>query len=316
MKKTGRIIVMLAVLAFVATAFVLVPKKAKAEGNPAQIYVGDEEVFYYSEQMWRNVGNGWSYDEKTNTLCLHGNYNFQYTGGSYNRRLVCILVEGDANIVVDGPTVINLGNNGLVGISVNGNCNLTLKSKLTINGGGGIYVSGNMTITGEKDGKYVSKPKGHVYGGLWTEGNLSIKDVQGIKITTPTLFAMHTMGGNIDIKDSKIDVSAYTGGIVAFYGNIKISGKNEINAKAAASGAPAIGVVTKNETQFIGSPTGKGKGKIKLGKKVKVTTPSGVNVKKTKTIKKTFPIVKGSDSKIKLTMVSFKGSSLGTINIR
>ena len=226
MKKITKIFGAMVILTLAVSAFIAFPKKAKAEGNPTQIYVGDEEVFYYSEQMWRDVGNGWSYDEKTNTLCLHGNFSSQYTGGSYNRRLCCVLVEGDINLVIDGPTLIDLGNNGLVGISVNGNCNMTLKNKLTINNGGGIYVSGNLKIKGEKDGKYVCKPKGHFYGGICTEKNLTIDSVKGIKINTPTLYAMHTMGGNITIKDSKIDVSAYTGGITAFYGNIKRSGKN------------------------------------------------------------------------------------------
>ena len=127
MRKTKNLIRILLILAFVVSAFAITHKKASA-AEPTQIYVGDDSLFYTSEQMWLEVGNGWSYDKDSNTLYLHGNFNFQYTGGSYNRRLCCVLVEGDINIVIDGPTLINLGNNGLVGISVDGNCNMTLKN--------------------------------------------------------------------------------------------------------------------------------------------------------------------------------------------
>ena len=49
MKKTGRIIVMLAVFAFVATAFVLVPKKAKAEGVCQFVFLSTMAVYGMEE---------------------------------------------------------------------------------------------------------------------------------------------------------------------------------------------------------------------------------------------------------------------------
>lgn len=297
-----KIFSVLLALTLIVSSLVCVPAKVKA-AQATQIYVDGVALYDSMEHMWRTVGNGWAYNEKTNTLLLHGNFNYQYTGGSYNRILCCVRVEGDINIIVDGPTLINLGNNGLIGISVSGNCNLTLKNKLTINGGAGIMVDGNLVVKGEGSGKYVSKPSGHLYGGICA-ANITMKNVKGVNINTPTLFGIHTTGGNINIQSCKMNITAYTGAITAFYGNVKITGKNDITAKANAKGAPAIGVVTKNETNYIGCPTGSGKGKITLAKKVKVTSPKGLK-KKAKSVKKTFPIVKGSTSKI-----TFKFSSL------
>ena len=270
---------------------------------PAQIYVGDDTLFNYNEQMWRTVGSGWSYNTKTNTLYLHGNINKQYAFNAGNQVLCAIRSDGDLNIVVDGPSLINLGNNGLVGISVAGNCNLTLKNKLTIKGGAGIVTDGKLTINGNSSGKLYIRPKGHLYGGITANADLSIKNVN-IDINTPTLYAIHTNGGNIKIQNCTMKVTGYTGAIAAFYGNVTISGKrNNITAKASAKNAPAIAVILKSYTSYIGININSGSGRIVL-KKTKISSPKNVKTKM-KTFTKTYPIVNGSQSKIKVKMATF-----------
>ena len=307
MKKLVKTISVMLAVALSAALFIVIP--AKVDAAPAtQIYVNGVAMYDSTEHMWRDLAIA-KYDQKTNTLYLHGNMNYQYTGGSYNHILCGVLVEGDINLVVDGPSLIHLGNSGLVGVSVTGNCNMTLKNKLTINGGGGINVGGKLTVNGKTNGKLViKKTGGHLYGGI-TAKSIVMKNVGGVNIVSPTLFGMHSTGGNVYIKNCKMKVTGHTGAIAAFYGKVTITGKNSITATATAKGAPAIGVVLNNKTNYIGCPVGKGKGKIVLGKKVKITSPQAVK-KKGKAVTKTWAIVKGSTNKITMKVLGLSNGKI------
>lgn len=279
-RKIKEVICIIMTLAIIISAHLSFPITAKAATTnpPSQIIVGADSLYDSSLGLWRTVGNGWKYNTKTNTLYLHGSF-YQTQQNTYS----VVKVLGDINIVIDGPTIINNAQSYILGIYVEGNCNLNLKDKLTIKSGGGIAVeNGKLNITGK--GSVSITAKGSLYGGIFAKKALTINGVPKVLVTSTTMYGIHTNGGGITIKNSKISSTGYVGGIAAFYGNLKIQGKSGLTNVTAISKAPGgagISVIKTNKTELLGADARTGSGKVSVTKPLKVSTPSRYSFKST-----------------------------------
>ena len=136
--------------------------------------------------------------------------------------------DGSANfpggVDVNGGTLVVGGNGGGAGVTLNGNVNAV--SNATVSGFG--TVNGNLNVSGNSrvaPGYPVGTPTGVSNGNLVVKGDLSMNNAvfdfetgyAGLPITQPGTGDNITVGGNVALNNTTLNVSVNTLGVNAGY---------------------------------------------------------------------------------------------------